>query len=274
MFTNLVTSLNFLGKWFITNLSIIRDTLWIILTLLATVIAVLTYHRARYTLLQPYKSEVIKRQTDVFIQLLEMFKPSAYFHFYKDVSMDTIDCNIFSIFADYGIDFEDSDDEMKNLLGGYIGQTEGAFECYDEVYFDADETALEEKNKKKTIERIDQLMTGQLEFDCFYLSKSYLKILNEIHDKINNPILPKELQQKLIRIKDEFVFNITEVLRDVIFENMRIILLDFAATNKLKNISQYAIHNQFNHHPKKIDQSSTINDFIGGIREFLKIDYI
>lgn len=261
-------------QWFVNNLSNIRDILWIILTALATIVAVLTYRRARFTLLQPYKVEVIKRQTDLFIKLLEMFKPSAYFHLYIDVSMETIDCNIFSIFADYGIEFEDNDNEMKNVLGGFISQKEEAIEGFDEVYFDADEKTLKEKSEKKTIERINRLMTGQLDFDCFYIPKSYIKVLNEIHDLINNPILPQEIQQKLIKIKDEFVFNITVVLRDVIFENMRIILLDFAATSKLKNISQHAIHNQFNHNDKKIDQEPTINDFVKGIREFLKIDYI
>lgn len=274
MLSNFLACLNSLTKWFFVNLSVIRDTLWIILTLMATIIAVLTYHRARYTLLQPYKSEVIKRQTDLFIQVLEMFKPSSYFHYYIDVSMETIDCNIFSIFADYGIEFEDNDNEMKNLLGGFITLKEEAIDSFDEVYFEADENTIQEKSKKDTIDRINRLMKGQLELDCFYLPKSYIKVLNEILDIINNPILPKDIQQKLIKIKEEFAYNITEVLRDVIFENMRIILQDFAATNKLKSISQHAIHNQFNHNDKKIDQEPTINDLVRGIREFLKIDYI
>ncbi len=47
--------------------------LWIIFTLIATVIAVLTYKRARYTILQPLRSEVIKRQADLLIEIMEAF---------------------------------------------------------------------------------------------------------------------------------------------------------------------------------------------------------
>ena len=60
-------------KWSSNNISTIKDILWIIFTLIATVIAVLTYKRARYTILQPLRSEIIKRQTDLLIDIMEAF---------------------------------------------------------------------------------------------------------------------------------------------------------------------------------------------------------
>lgn len=52
------------------NIGIIKDVLWIIFTLVATIVAVLTYKRARLTFLQPLRSEVVKRQIDEMIELL------------------------------------------------------------------------------------------------------------------------------------------------------------------------------------------------------------
>ena len=42
------------------NIGIVKDILWIIFTLIATIVAVLTYKRARLTFLQPLRSEVVK----------------------------------------------------------------------------------------------------------------------------------------------------------------------------------------------------------------------
>lgn len=58
-------------NWIWNNLTSIKDLLWIVFTLIATVIAILTYRRARFSLLQPLRGEVVKRQIDEMIELLE-----------------------------------------------------------------------------------------------------------------------------------------------------------------------------------------------------------
>lgn len=58
-------------QWIISNISWIKGVLWVIFTLMATVIAILTYKRARYTLLQPLRSEVVKRQTELLVEFLK-----------------------------------------------------------------------------------------------------------------------------------------------------------------------------------------------------------
>ena len=47
------------------NISWIKDVFVVVLTSVATVIAILTYLRAKETILQPVRTEVIKRQTEI-----------------------------------------------------------------------------------------------------------------------------------------------------------------------------------------------------------------
>lgn len=54
-----------------TNIGWIRDMSWIIFTCVATVTTILTYIRAKETILQPVRAEVIKRQTEIMAKILE-----------------------------------------------------------------------------------------------------------------------------------------------------------------------------------------------------------
>ena len=48
--------------------------LWIIFTLIATIIAVLTYKRAKSTVLQPIRNETIKKQAVLLEEILNFIK--------------------------------------------------------------------------------------------------------------------------------------------------------------------------------------------------------
>jgi len=52
------------------NISWIKDIFTIILVFTATVISILTYRRARATVLQPIRNEVIKKQSQILSELL------------------------------------------------------------------------------------------------------------------------------------------------------------------------------------------------------------
>ena len=71
-------------KWIWTNISTIKDILWIIFTFIATFIAILTYRRAKYTILQPLRTEVIKKQTELFVEIIENFSDDIKFIKYID----------------------------------------------------------------------------------------------------------------------------------------------------------------------------------------------
>ena len=57
--------------WLKRNAAPLRDISTIIFTLIATTVAILTYRRARISLFQPLRTEVVKRQADILLALLE-----------------------------------------------------------------------------------------------------------------------------------------------------------------------------------------------------------
>ena len=56
--------------WLAENMPWMRDAFWIVFTLAATIVSIKTYARAKSTVLQPLRTEVIRRQTDLIVDLL------------------------------------------------------------------------------------------------------------------------------------------------------------------------------------------------------------
>jgi len=106
----------------IINLSTIKDLLWIIFTLVATLVAVLTYRRARFTILQPLRTEVIKRQTDLLIQLLDYLEDDEVNFYFKVDYMGIISCNAYLLLKHYGFILKDDsvEEAVKNNVSGML----------------------------------------------------------------------------------------------------------------------------------------------------------
>jgi len=56
--------------WLSENITWIKDIFWVVFTSIATIVSIKTYIRAKSTILQPLRTEVIKRQTDLLVELL------------------------------------------------------------------------------------------------------------------------------------------------------------------------------------------------------------
>ena len=84
------------------NISWIKDIFSVIFTGVATILAVLTYIRAKDTILQPIRSEVIKRQSEILSELLELISKKD---FSLDLKLDYIklaQINALKTLEDYG----------------------------------------------------------------------------------------------------------------------------------------------------------------------------
>ena len=55
-----------------TNIGWVKDSFTTIFAITGTVLAILTYRRARYTILQPIRNEVIKKQSELLTNLLRI----------------------------------------------------------------------------------------------------------------------------------------------------------------------------------------------------------
>ena len=72
------------------NTSFIKDIIYIVFLLTTSIVAILTYNRAKHTILQPLKTEVIKKQITIFSDLILFLENSRNFNFYNIISLNVV----------------------------------------------------------------------------------------------------------------------------------------------------------------------------------------
>ena len=82
--------------------------LWIIFTLIATIIAVLTYKRAKSTVLQPIRNETIKKQAVLLEEILNFIKLDVDYY-------ELLELNVLQFLIDYGFVLKNQK-EIKEML--------------------------------------------------------------------------------------------------------------------------------------------------------------
>lgn len=103
------------------NINWIKDFATLIFVGTATVIGVLTYLRARATILQPIRTEVIKKQSELLSRLLKFLKE-------KNQSFETgidyvnvVQVNVLKTLKDYGFIFKEQDQIFEKLEKEVVG---------------------------------------------------------------------------------------------------------------------------------------------------------
>ncbi len=103
------------------NIYWIKDIFTLILVATATVISILAYRRARATVLQPIRNEVIKKQSLILSEVLA-FLPKTTF----DRSLDYVgvaSANAYLALRDYGFVFKDQKeilDKVDKTICGWL----------------------------------------------------------------------------------------------------------------------------------------------------------
>ncbi|WP_326974606.1 hypothetical protein [Caproicibacter sp. BJN0012] len=262
-------------NWVINNISWLKDVLWVLFTLIATLLAILTYRRARYTLLQPLRSEVVKRQTEVLVELLD-FVSVEKGEFYFDLDyMGIAACNAFDLLTTYN--FKLTDDKISKAvqenIGGFMlledsGPTK-TFKVhrspFHEQLFD-DEKEFE--NYKKELN--DQIEKGVVRMEKLYLTKTHQKTIQKINEFIANPFMPT----KIINLLETLLADIDFNLKNYMIPELKKFILQAKSFNSSEenplHISYQAIYNSFIYESKS--HSPTIKDIRKEIREYLLID--
>ena len=260
-------------KWIWNNISAIKDIFWIIFTLIATIIAILTYKRARYTILQPLRSEVIKRQTDLFIEIIEVFSDES--KVLVDLDLDKIvTLNTFKVLEQYGYVLNGAETLQKecdkNFVGGLIVKRGNQLDMFEKP--DAFNKAKQGEDKtesdfrKKLYENLEE---DKIDIEMIYLTKKFYETMDRYKRLTTNAFLPKEIKEPL----DEIIKNIY----DDISINLKQILEEFVLKVycKSKNgekfgINPIGVYNAFNE--KRHINSKLIERVREETREYLMID--
>ncbi len=260
-------------KWSSNNISTIKDILWIIFTLIATVIAVLTYKRARYTILQPLRSEIIKRQTDLLIDIMEAFSDDNQLildlDLYKIVTLNTYKILNQCGFVLNGAEMLQKECD-KHLVGGMIVKRGGQLEMFEKPesihLYGKDEAKAEIDFGNKFYESLKE---GKIDIEIIYLTRKYYETMKRYQSLMNNAFLPKEmkaLMEKIIKnIYDDITINLKQLLEDFVCN-----VYEKRKNSEKFGINTVGIYNEFNE--KRHDNSQLITKVRARTREYLMID--
>ena len=268
-------------NWVLANLSDIKDLFWIAFTLVTTVVAVLTYRRAKMTLLQPLRSEVIKRQTDNLVCLLDYLDP-------KNGSINTlidylgiIHCNLYMFSEECGfftevkdMNDEEFQDSMKQHISGILIVKEngplnslsmpGPFD-YPKRITD------EEKNRIQNEKRV-LYKNGIFDNEYLLLTKEFQKFMAEIDAFIENPFTPTKIVTALEGLKTDIYYNIKNPLQDEVKLFMQEMCDKMSKLTEFKPIEfkPLGVVNRFSKKAKSHNDS--IKQIRKLIREYLMVD--
>ncbi|MBR4333329.1 MAG: hypothetical protein IKP72_11685 [Clostridia bacterium] len=210
-------------EWIVSNLANIKDIFWIVFTLVTTVVAVLTYRRAKSTLLQPLRSEVIKRQTDNLVSLLDFLDSKDkninvvidYIGIiYCNIYMFTEACGFFTEVRD--MSDEEFQNNMKNQIAGMIKikQKDSLMSFDIPGPFDFQPKQTEEEKKQIQHERRILYKNGIFDNEYLLLTKEYRDFIVKLESFISNPFTPTKIIKVLEELKKDIYYNIKTPLQE------------------------------------------------------------
>lgn len=264
--------------WIVANMTNLKDFLWIVFTFIATLVAILTYRRARYTLLQPLRTEVIKRQTDLLVELLDFLCDNSNDFFQKVGYESMIAINTYILMAEYGFVFNDNtpiEKVYEDSVGALILKESGTIESFalpKLIESKEDANKLKKEEFDRSAEKYKNAKKGIVELEIIHLTKQFRNSEQKLDYFINNQFMPKNIQKLLIELKSEIYENLHRKMKPAL-EKFLIELCNTELNANKENpvsINYRAVYNNFqresNHH------NSTITKMRKTARDYLMID--
>ena len=256
----------------ICNLTEIKDFLWIVFTLIATIIAILTYRRARFTILQPLRTEVIQRQTDLLVQLLDFLEDDGIELYSKVDYLGIISCNVYFLIKHYGFILKDEslkDAVMNNTAGMLILKESGTLKSVElPQIFNSDSKSVSDNGK----EDYELAKQGIVNLEMLYLTKQHMTCMEKMEYFIKNTFMPQEIQILLSKINDDITYNLKNPLK----QELELFIKDLCMKHKgiteenSISVAHIAIYNYFQRKSKK--SKAQIKEIRKITRQYLMID--
>lgn len=257
------------------NIVWIKDLFILIFTAIATIVTVLTYRRAKDTILQPIRNETIKKQSEVLSQLLDFFQPNDH-DFESSIDyVNIVITNVMIQFKEYGFILKDADKIFEKINKN----SSGFIICGDSkkrLDLEVIQTFKIKENKQSWIEnsksKYDLLKEGIVNIDRIYITKDYSLFISKLSEFKQNVFLPKKVIIILDKYTDSININLTVILKKEL-ENLfkKYAELYFEDSKNTPEIDPIGVYNSFNHARIHYNRN-TINKLIDEIREYLLID--
>jgi hypothetical protein len=256
-----------------TNIGWVKDSFTTIFAITGTVLAILTYRRARYSILQPIRNEVIKKQSELLTNLLSMCQPGSKF----DSSLDYLNLvrvNVYLQLKEFGYLFNEHEKIIELVSDTVVGWTP----IGDSLVIKDVEVVGTFQNKKKNVNvessygkyKYDEAMAGNIIIDKIFLTKDHSLFLQGIQSLVDDPFMPKPIQTSLKALLSEVNDNLVTTLSSVLREFISEFLIKSKNETGYPKFESTGVYNDFNHARKH--HREQIHKTMTEIRDYLKID--
>ncbi|MCK4384738.1 MAG: hypothetical protein KAW52_00600 [candidate division Zixibacteria bacterium] len=256
------------------NISWIKDLFTIVLVFTATVVSILAYRRARATVFQPIRNEVIKKQSQILSELLSFLSD------YDDNIEDGLDymrlagSNAVLSLKESGFILADNGEINKSLKDDIHGWIHcGESKILKDVKFIG--IFNDEKKDKKDFEqtgkeRYENAKKGIIEIDKIHVTVRHTEFMKKWSKFSNDPFLPSNVKNILKKISQEIATNLTENLKNVLEKFVKDCCKKHLTGENISKFSPIGVYNEFNHN--RIHHRQSIIILKNEIRKYLRID--
>jgi len=241
--------MNDIIEFFNDNSDWLKDISTIIFTATGTLVAILSYRRAKSSIFQPKRTEAAKIQTQILTDFLTTFTTDGnsfdrsidYLNIYKyNVDIALRDYNLADIekisekYTEYEQNIAGWFQFLENDIYNFI-LVEGSIKEYDQLIFEPNDRARQKHYEEKA-------KNGVFEIHRIFYTKKYHQFHKKLRDLSNNPFLPKEIQNVANQIGDNMTINLHHKLRGLL---SKLIEETYTAYNDKESNKYEVIKNTF-----------------------------
>jgi hypothetical protein len=254
------------------NISWIKDIFTIIFSGTATILAILTYKKAKATILQPIRNEVIKKQSSILSEILKDISENESIDDGFDY-LGIVQLNVFMILKEYGFIFNEDKklwEKLDQINAGWIYCGESQIIKDVEVVGVFEDSKKNKENSHETgKQRFENLKRGIIELDKIYLTKKHKNFFKKFSEYADSPFLPENIQIILIKIIQDVKINLTTNLRLILVKFVKDFSEKYFADENPK-FSYSGVYNEFNHN--RIHHKPDFYKLKLELRAYLRID--
>jgi hypothetical protein len=258
------------------NIGWIKDFVTLILAVTAIIISILTYRRARATILAPIRNEVVKKQSIILSEILDFVRKNKND---IDFGLDYVNLaklNTFVIMREYGFQTENQV-EVEKMIGEdtahwlFVPKSDRIKEV--EVIQAVSDTKKEaptiEKQEETSKEKYEKAKEGIVEITKVHITKAHSEFYETLMQYCDSPFLPNNIRNTLLKIKADVNTNRTTNL----ISTLESFLLEYVSESKkgnYQNVNPSGVYNLFNRN--RIHHSEQLVELKKEIRTYLRID--
>ncbi len=252
----------------------VKDLFTIVFTGVATLLGILTYKRAKATVLQPIRTEVVKKQSAMLSELLAVISQEEItaFDYFQIASV-----NIYSVLIKYGFYFS----KQKELEESISSKKCAIIPCGEDnvlkdftLYqpFESEQDCEKDKRenlelRKKEYEKAKK--EGIIIIDSIVITNEHDSFCKKLSNFAANPFMPSSIQESLNDLLHTVHVNLTVHLKQTLKEFTGEYFKRYSSEDK-PNFSVHGVWNEFNH--KRFHHREQFDEIKKAIRNHLRID--